>query len=89
MQNETIYITTEDNPYDPFDDWDSWLSFDIFQGYCTCENLARRVGTLPESLTDDENAYFIEQAIDEMVKYGAVNKSGEFVKYKKIRKTID
>ena len=83
MQDD-VAITSEDNPYDPFTQFDSWLSYDIQMGYCTCERLASIVKSLPESLTDSENNFFVNDAIDELIKAGCYNKSGQFVEYKKV-----
>ena len=82
--NEDVAITTEDNPFDPFKEFDSWLSYDIQMGYCTCERLASIVHNLPDALTNEENNYFVNEAIDELIKAGTYNKSGQFVEYKKV-----
>lgn len=87
MQRE-IAITTEDNPFDPFTEFDSWLSYDIQMGYSTCERLAAIDDSCPHSLSDDENNYFIEEAIDELVKRPCFNKNGQVVKYKKLTKEV-
>lgn len=86
MQKE-IAITTEDNPFDPFTEFDSWLSYDIQMGYCTCERLAAIDDSCPRSLSDDENNYFVEEAINELLKRGCINKNGQFVEYKKVTMT--
>ncbi len=85
MQDE-IGITTEDNPFNPFTEFESWLSYDIQMGYYTCERLGSIVGNLPNSLTTEENNYFVESAIDQLVKDGCYNKNGKFVEYIKIKK---
>ena len=83
MQDD-VAITTIDNPYDPFNEFDSWLSYDMQMGYYTCERLASIVHNLPDSLTDDENNFFVNEAINELLKAGCYNKSGQFVEYKKV-----
>ena len=83
MQDD-VSITTIDNPYDPFNEFDSWLSYDMQMGYYTCERLASIVHNLPDSLTDDENNFFVNEAINELLKAGCYNKSGQFVEYKKV-----
>lgn len=81
----TIYITTEDNPWNPFTNWDEWLSFDIQNHYYTCEKLAR-LTHYSETLPDTINTESILSAIDELISIGAINKNGKFVKYKKVTK---
>jgi len=83
MQND-VAITTLDNPFSPFDEFKSWLSYDIQMGYYTCERLAALVLDLPDSLSQDENNFFVEQAIDELIKFGCYDKNGKFVEYKKL-----
>ena len=82
--NEDVAITTEDNPFDPFLEFTSWLSYDIQQGYCTCERLAAIVHNLPEALTNEENNFFVNEAIDELIAAGTYNKAGHFIEYKKV-----
>lgn len=85
--NEEVAITTVDNPYNPFDEWDDWYIYDLQMGYCTCERLASIVKSLPDALTDSENNYFVDQAINELIKFGAINKKGEIIEYKKVKRT--
>lgn len=86
MNEKEVAATTEDNPYNPFTEWENWLSFDVINGYYTCERLARIVKSVPQSLSDTENNYFVEEAIDDLIRQGAINKNGTFVKYKKVYK---
>ena len=81
---EDVAITTEDNPFNPFTEFTSWLSYDIQMGYYTCERLASIVNNLPEALTQEENNYFVNEAIDELIKVGCYNKQGKFIEYKKL-----
>lgn len=60
-------LTTIDNPYSPFTQWDEWYSFDEAKGYCTSGYLARIAATSKE-LSDEDNARFINDAMDEIVK---------------------
>lgn len=83
MQDD-VAITTLDNPFDPFTDFDKWYAYDIQMGYYTCENLGRVVNSLPEALTKEENNYFVNEAIDELIKQGCYSKDGRFVEYKKL-----
>ena len=83
MENK-VMLTTIDNPFNPFTDFKQWYSYDIQMGYNTCERLASIVNSLPESLTQEENNYFVNEAIDELIKSGCYSKFGQFVEYKKL-----
>lgn len=69
---KTVMLTTVDNPYDPFTRFDRWYLYDCMKGYDTCGRLARIARTSP-SLSDAENAAFIEAAMDEIIKYDFMN----------------
>jgi hypothetical protein len=60
-------LTTVDNPYSPFEDYAAWYAFDIASGYHTSSFLARIV-TDSDQLSDSDQEFAIEQAIDEVVK---------------------
>lgn len=59
-------LTTIDNPFDPFLDFDRWYSFDVEKGYHTCGYLAR-IAKSSDDLSDAEQEYEQEAAIDEIV----------------------
>lgn len=59
-------LTTTDNPFDPFTQFDDWNAFDTDKGYYTCAYLARIARTSDE-LSQEEEDYAIESAIDEIV----------------------
>lgn len=59
-------LTTLDNPFDPFLDFDRWYSFDVEKGYHTCGYLAR-IAKSSDDLSDAEQEYEQEAAIDEIV----------------------
>lgn len=65
-------ITTIDNPYNPFEQFTPWFLFDVEKGYNTCGYLGR-IARTSDQLTDDENNQEIERAIDEIIKYDALN----------------
>lgn len=65
-------LTTFDNPFDPFTQFNDWYLFDIEKGYCSCSYLASIANTSYE-LSDKENDYEIERAIDEIIKYDFMN----------------
>lgn len=87
--SKDVAITTEDNPFDPFTEFDSWLSYDVQMGYSTCEKLAAIVINWPQALSDDENKYFVEEGIDELVKRKCYGKNGQVVAYKKLTRETD
>lgn len=63
----TYMLTTVDNPYSPFTQFDEWYSYDLSQGYDTCGYLARIAAT-SNDLSESNNSYAIDQAIDEIVR---------------------
>lgn len=75
------FLTTFDNPYDPYDHYEDWYRFDCDKGYNCCGMLARFAYS-SDQLTDNENAFEIEQAIDMIIKNDPLNI------YKKVKKTI-
>lgn len=85
MYTKEIRVTTVDNPYDPFTHWDQWLLFDTNAGYFTPNRLAT-VAIIGDGLSDQEIYDTVERGIDELIKYGAINKQGEIVEYKKVIK---
>lgn len=75
-------LTTVDNPHDPFNDYDAWYAFDVRHGHNTASFLARIVVTSDE-LSEADQHFVIEQAIDEIVKE---NVSGL---YKKVSRVVE
>ena len=61
-------LTTVDNPYNPFEQFTSWLLYDEEKGYHTCAYLGR-IARTSRQLTEDENNFGVERAIDEIIKY--------------------
>lgn len=62
------FLTTIDNPYDPCDQFDQWYAFDMEKGYDTCGYLDKIAHTAPD-LSNSDNRYYVESAIDEIVKF--------------------
>lgn len=60
-------LTTVDNPHSPFDDYPAWYAYDVASGYHTSSFLARIV-TDSDQLSESDQEYAIEQAVDEVVK---------------------
>lgn len=76
-ENAKYALTTIDNPYDPFIEFSDWFMFDNLKGYGTCSLLAR-IAKTSDSLSESENNWEINRAIDEILKY-------DFMKiYKKV-----
>lgn len=65
-------ITTRDNPFDPFDDFEQWFLFDVTKGYNTCAYLGR-IARTSDALSDAENAEAVEKAIDDIIRFDAMN----------------
>lgn len=61
-----VAVTTFDNPYDPIKDFDRWYSFDQEHNYLTCE-LLDRLAIVTDAVSEDQNMFEIESAIDAMV----------------------
>lgn len=80
---EKYLLTTEDNPYDPITQWKEWLLYDVNNGYCTCERIARLANT-SSILPEEVNWVETEAAMQKLLETGAVNRQGLFVKYKKV-----
>lgn len=70
-------LTTIDNPYNPQTQFDDWFAFDEQKGYHTCSYLAR-IAKTSSKLSDEENDYEIETAIDEIVR---MNPLGVHIKF--------
>ena len=85
LNMEEVRITTVDNPFNPFTDWDDWYFYDLTQGYHTCERLAS-IAKTSNQLSDSENNEEINDAIDELIRFGAISKKGEIIEYKKVFK---
>ena len=71
-------LSTIDNPFDPYDEaqYADWKRYDEEHGYYS-ESLLARVCVSSESISDEENAKAIEEAIDSIV---SLNISGMHIK---------
>lgn len=61
------YLTTNDNPYNPNTHFVEWNLFDAEKGYNSCAYLAR-IARTSDQLSDEENEFEIERAIDEIIR---------------------
>lgn len=66
MNEQTVGITTIDNPFDYFEQFENWYLFDMEKGYNTCSRLARLM-SYDESMTQKEEDEQRELAIDRLV----------------------
>ena len=73
---ETYVLTTSDNPWHPVTKFREWYAYDVIHGYNTCAYLARMAHVSPE-LTDEENEFLVQQAIDDICK---LNLTGNYIK---------
>lgn len=74
-------LTTIDNPHDPFDAFDAWYAYDVSSGYHTVEYLGRIVKS-SDQLSDADEAFAVEKAIDEIVFHNVLGI------YKKVTKDV-
>jgi len=72
MENESIMLTTVDNPFNPFHQFEQWRLYDVEHGYNSCE-LIDRFAETSDDLSDEENNLIIEQTINEIIKYDSLN----------------
>mgnify|MGYP007069867456 CR=1 FL=1 len=63
---QTPFLTTVDNVWNPFTNYDEWLAFDLSNGYCSNQTLAKLALVSPE-LSEEENRQEIERAVDRVV----------------------
>ena len=85
MDKKGVLLTTTDNPFDPFEQFEDWINYDIVNGYYTCQKIDR-LSIVSDSLSEGENLESIDDAMNELIKVGAINKKGELVEYKKVYK---
>lgn len=77
MSNQTICLTTIDNPFNPIKQFDEWFQFDFEKGYHCCEMLARFAHTA-ESLSDAERDDEVNRAIARIM---AIDPTGMYTKF--------
>lgn len=65
-------LTTIDNPFNPFEQFTQWLLFDDEKGYNTCGKIAR-IAKLYDDMTQNEEEFEIEKAIDEIILHDPFN----------------
>lgn len=70
MADETIMLTTKDNPWSPFTNFNEWYAFDMSHGYNSCGKLARMAKT-SSVLPDSINERLIRDAIYNIIRLDA------------------
>ncbi len=68
-----VMLSTNDNPFDPFEQFTSWDLYDKEKGHNSSELLAK-IAHFSDDMTEKEEDYEIERAIDEIIKYDPLNK---------------
>ena len=76
------FLTTFDNPYSPYEEFEKWYQYDVDHGY-NSSGLLMRIAETSSQFTDNENAYEIEKAIDQIVAADPLNV------YKKLKIEIE
>lgn len=66
------FLTTFDNPYNPYEQFESWYQYDMDHGY-NSSGLLMRLAQTSSQFTDNENAYEIEKAIDQIIAADPLN----------------
>lgn len=69
-------LTTVDNPFNPFTHFNEWYAWDAKAGY-NSPSLLARIAKTSDDLSEPDQAYAIQLAIDEIVRE---NVSGKFRK---------
>lgn len=67
-EEQDVFITTIDNPYDPKDEFDAWLTYDSELGYNTLQRLAKTADYLREQNKNDDSELLYQLAIAEMIR---------------------
>jgi hypothetical protein len=62
-----VMLTTVDNPFSPFTQFNEWYAYDRLLGHNSSALLARVANTSPDT-SDEDMLFFIEEAIDEIVR---------------------
>ena len=74
--DDSVMLSTLDNPYDPFTQYDEWFVFDTEHGYNCCSLLAR-VSQFSIEFDEQKEKEIVNEAIDKIIK---MNLNGKFIK---------
>ena len=64
VEDNQIWLTSVDNPFDPFTDFDNWYRFDTDKGYYTAGLIARFTDASAYELSDADYNSEVEQAVE-------------------------
>ena len=64
VEDNQVWLTSVDNPFDPFTDFDNWYRYDTEKGYYTAGLIARFTDADSFDLSDNDYASEIEQAVE-------------------------
>ena len=76
---ETVMLSTIDNPYNPYENFSQWLLYDTLHGYHSCGKLDRAL-VVDDSMSDEEVNAAINDAIDDII---AADPTGMYIKVSK------
>ncbi len=66
-ENEALWLTTSNNPFDYFEDFENWWKFDRLCGYYTCERIANMThNSSQNNLSEYEKALIQNDAVKEL-----------------------
>lgn len=68
MNEQEVFITTKDNPFDYFKQFDLWFSFDSSMGYYTLEKVARTLRS-SDNLSKADQEAAINDCFDQIIKW--------------------
>lgn len=78
-ENNLVWLSTIDNPFDYFNEFENWLNFDLRKGYNCCA-LVARLACVSENMSNYFYNREIERAVDQVVDN---DPSGLFIKVRK------
>ena len=64
VEDNQVWLTSVDNPFDPFTDFDNWYRYDTEKGYYTAGLIARFTDADSFDLSDKDYAEEIEKAVE-------------------------
>ena len=70
--DEMLWLTTEDNPFDFFTQQDRWINYDYQMGYNTCGKIAK-ASRYSHNLSTAENRRAINDACLDLIRNNGTN----------------
>ena len=71
INEQSVMLTTYNNPYDPFVDYDSWYRFDVNNGTDCCGYLSRMVDSIvaeDSKLDNTKDSFVDDETMNEITK---------------------